>query len=136
MSDPSLELQKAIRSRLAASSAVTVLVPTTAIVDRNSRPEVFPCIVIGEGQTVADEGLARTRTLAFADLHIWKSEPGLAGCKAIAGAIRSALTDAIWTLNGFHVADLYVSSSRFLRDPDGLHSHGIVSLQAALVETA
>ena len=136
MSEPSLDLQKAIRARLAASSAVTSLVPATAIMDRNWRPEVFPCILIGEGQTLAPEGLARSRFVVYADLHLWQSDPSLSSVKTIASAVRDALADGPRALDGFYVADLFVHGSRFMRDPDGVHSHGVMTLSATLVELA
>ena len=136
MTEPSLAMQAAIRARLVATSAVTSLVPATSILDKNSRPEVFPGIIIGEGQTVPDAGLSRTRHQTFFDLHIWATEPGLAVSKQIAGAIRDALADTFWNVPGLHVADLFISSSRFMRDPDGLHSHGVVTLSAFVKEVA
>jgi hypothetical protein len=135
MTEPSLAMQAAIRARLVATGAVTSLVPATSILDKNSRPETFPSIIIGEGQTVPDEGLARRRHQVFADLHIWQKEAGLVGAKQIAGAIRDALADTFWNVTGLHVADLHIASSRFLRDPGGLHSHGIITLQASVSET-
>lgn len=136
MTEPSLDLQKALRDRLIASSAVTSLVPAGHVLDKNGRPEVFPCILIGEGETMPDDGIARNRHQTFADLHLWATEPGLAGVKAIAGAIRGALSDGPLNVDGFRVADLRIERSRFLRDPDGIHSHGVVSLHARLVERA
>lgn len=136
MTEPSLALQAAIRSRLNASSAVIGLVPSNAIVDRNSTPVLDNSIVIGEGMTTPDDGLSRSRHEAFADLHIWRKEPGLVGAKQVAGAIRAALSDGPMTVDSFHVADLRVASSRFIRDPNGTHSHGIVSLVARVVEVA
>ena len=134
--EPSLDLQKAIRGRLIETSAVTSLVPAVHILDRNGRPEVFPCVLIGEGETMPDYGLARTRHQTFADLHLWKTEAGLVGVKEIAGAIRKALSDTILQTDHFYVADIYITQSRFLRDPDGVHSHGIVAVAARLVERA
>ncbi|PSM16116.1 DUF3168 domain-containing protein [Nitratireductor sp. StC3] len=136
MTEPSLSMQAAIRARLVATSAVTSLVPATNIMDRNKTPEVFPCILIGEGQTVPDEGLARRRHHVFSDLHIWATEPGLVVSKQIAGAVRDALADTFWNVTGLHVADLHIASSRFIRDPGGLRSHGIVTLQASVSEVA
>lgn len=136
MSEPSLYFNRAIRARLVASSAVTSLVPASSIIDRNARPELDNAIIIGEGMTVPDDGLARSRHEAFADLHIWRKEPGLVGSKQIAGAIRAALSDGPLAVELFHVADLRIASTRFLRDPNGTHSHGIVSLEARLVEIA
>ncbi len=134
--EPSLDLQKAIRDRLTSLSVVTSLVPASAILDRNSRPEVFPCILIGEGHTVPDDGLARKRHQTFADLHLWKTEAGLVGVKQIAGAIRQALSDTILVTDHFYVADAYIEQSRFLRDPDGVHSHGVMTVAARLLERA
>lgn len=134
--EPSLELQKAIRLRLVATSAVTSLVPATAIIDRNGTPEIFPCILIGEGQTVPGGLISRKHHEVFADLHIWTREPGVVTSKQIAGAVRDALGDALWNIAGLQVADLYVASSRFMRDPDGLHAHAVIGLSAQLVEVA
>lgn len=136
MSEPSLALQKAMRQRLAATSAVTALVPASAIMDRNARPEVFPCILIGEGQTGAPEGVSRHRHEVYADLHLWKAEAGLVGVKTIAGAVRAALADMPRLIDQHRIADLYVQQTRFLRDPDGVHSHGVLTVAAVLVGAA
>ncbi len=134
--EPSLELQKAIRARLVASTAVTTLVPAASILDRNGLPATFPSILIGEGQTVPGGLISRTQHQVYLDLHIWVKETGLVTSKQVAGAIRNALTDTRWTVTGLHIADLHVSGSRFLRDPGGLYSHGVISLSAIAVEVA
>lgn len=134
--EPSLDLQKAIRARLIAASAVTSIIPATAIVDRNATPALDHSIVIGEGIAAPDDGLARTRHHVVADVHVWRKEPGLAGSKQVVGAIRDALNDGPLILDMHHVADLRITSTRFLRDPGGLHSHAVLSLEARLVEFA
>lgn len=134
--DPSLAMQKALRARLVAASAVTALVPAANILDKNNRPEVFPSIIIGEGQTVPGEGIMRQRHVTFGDLHIWHAEPGLVQSKAVAGAIRQALVAPLYDVDWYKVADLRIISTRFMRDPDGIHSHGVVSIEAQLVEVA
>ena len=134
--EPSLVLQTAVRARLVASSALVALVPADNVRDANGVPAIFPRIVIGEGMTSPAGDIARRRHDAFLDLHIWVAESGLVTSKQIAAAIRAALVDARWDLSGLEVADLYVASSRFMRDPDGLHSHGIISLTAIVKETA
>ena len=134
--EPSLELQKAIRGKLVAASAVISLVPAESILDSNGLPSVFPCILIGEGQSVAGSDIARRRHDCYLDLHVWTEEPGLVHSKAISGAIRGALFDAVWTVPGIHVADLHITQSRFMRDPDGKHGHAVVSITAMVKETA
>lgn len=134
--EPALDLQKALRARLVGASVVTSLVPASAILDRNARPAPFPSIIIGEGQTTPDDGIARNRHMVFADLHIWATETGTVVSKQIAGAIRAALNDGRLTLDHHRVVDLRILSTRFMRDPDGLHSHGVVSVEARLMEVA
>ncbi|WAJ26277.1 DUF3168 domain-containing protein [Antarcticirhabdus aurantiaca] len=132
--EPSLPLQAAIRARLIATSAVTSIIPASAIVDRNATPALDHSIVIGDGISGPDDGVARNRHMVVADLHIWRKEAGVVGAKQVAGAIRAALMDGPLPVAGFHVADLRIASTRFLRDPGGAHSHGVVSLEARLVE--
>ena len=86
-SDPSLVLQKAIRQRLIASGDVLALVPETSVMDSNGRPEVTPCILIGEGQSV----LRRFNATCYATLHVWVQEPGLVKAKDIGSAIVAAV---------------------------------------------
>lgn len=133
-----LETQKAIRARLIATSAVTALVPASHILDVNQRPAPDPSIIMGDSQQV-DEGtsLKRRHSRIFHSLHIWKREPSLEGVKTIAGAIREAIHAGRLAMPaGLACADLLVSSTRFLRDPDGETSHGIVVVEALIAEVA
>lgn len=137
MSDPSLAMQRAIRTRLIDTAAVTALVPANNIVDRNQRPVLDPSIVLGEDQIV-DEGadLMRSRVRVYQTLHIWKRENSLTGVKAISGGIRRAIRSSRFFLNDadFQCVDCRISSARFLRDPDGETSHGIVTLDCLVTE--
>jgi hypothetical protein len=133
---PEIALQKTIRARLIGTAAVTGLVPAVSILDTNARPAPDPSIIIGEGQAV-DEGdsISRSLTRVYLDLHVWKKEPSTAGVKAIAGAIRGAMkTGKLAAVDGFHFADCYVQSTRFMRDPDGESSHGVVTINAKVLE--
>jgi len=136
MTEPSLALQAAIRARLVGTSAVTAIIPASSILDRNATPALDNSIVIGEGVTGLDEGIARNRHLVVADLHVWRKEPGLVGAKQVVGAIMDAFRDGPLTVTGFHVVDLRIASSRFLRDPGGQHSHAILTLECRMMELA
>ena len=85
---------------------------------------------------VADAiGVSRLAEVRRQELHVWQREPSLEGAKTIAGAIRSAIHSARLTLApGLHCADARVSSMRFLRDPDGEHSHGVVVVEVLVSE--
>ena len=133
--NPEIALQTALRARLVSTAAVVALVPASAILDRNEQPAPDPSVIIGEGQSV-DEGnsIARDLVRVYMDVQVWKREPSTAGVKAIAGAIRAALKARLVLTNGFHCADSLVRSMRFLRDPDGLTSHAVITVSALVEE--
>ncbi|MGP2493510.1 DUF3168 domain-containing protein [Mesorhizobium sp. PUT5] len=131
-----LALQKALRARLVATGAVTALVPAASILDANQRPAPSPSIIIGEGQAIEGDRLDRRDQRLVLTLHVWKKEPGITGVKAIAGAIRAALSLKFEENDGYHFADCRVSSMRFLRDPDGETAHGVVTVEALVCEVA
>lgn len=132
MTEPSLALQKTIRARLVAEPTVTALVPAENILDRNHRPERFPLIGIGEGTCVFADSLDTFHDRVFADIHIWTTEEGLFGAKTITGAVRAALADRPWTVDGHRCAALRVTGVRFMRDPDGEHAHAVITVDAIL----
>lgn len=133
-----LEVQKALRARLVASEAVLALVPASNILDTNQRPAPRPAIILGESQSV-DTGtsIQRTHTRIYHTMHLWAREPSLERSKAIAGAVRSEMRKGRLALpEGLHCADLMVTGARFMRDPDGEHSHGVVTLEILVSEDA
>ncbi len=131
-----LALQRAIRARLVADPGVAELVPAAAILDRHQRPAPSPAIILGEVQAIDDGAdLARRRLRIAHTIHVWKHEPSLEGVAALCGRIRAALGAGRLALgDGFHCADLAVTSLRSLRDPDGETSHGVVTVEALVVE--
>jgi hypothetical protein len=127
--EPSLDLQKAIRARLLASADLTALVPADNVLDSTGRPERMPAVGIGEGQTV----YRRFSSTTHATLHVWVQEPGLTTSKQIASTIVAALKvdaqiEGVLILDNFVCHDLQVTQTRFLRDPHGSYSHGIVTV--------
>lgn len=134
--EPSLALQAAVRAALAADGAFTALIPAASILDVNMRPAVMPCLLIGEGQTLPGGDLARRNHEVYLDFHFWAIEPGTVFVKQAVAALRSTLADAIWTLAGLSVADAHITSARFMRDPDTVHSHAVVTLCCKVQEYA
>ncbi len=129
----SLAIQKAVRARLLDTPAVMLLVAATSIFDRNSRPEKFPCVIIGDGQTV-NEGttLTRSHVRVFSDLHVWTDDDSLVDVKVITGAVEKSLTAKL-TVEGFHVVDWSIRGARFMRDPGSI-GHAVLTVEALVNE--
>lgn len=130
MSEESLAVQKLIVTTLKANAPLLVLVPAASIFDRHARPEAFPCIIVGEAQTVGDDIDCGPLSDVYSTIHVWTKEDGFRECKSISGAVRRALWQATGTYDGFHVMDTIFEDSRFLRDPSGEHSHGVVTFMS------
>jgi len=136
MSEPTLALQTAIRSRLISTPAVTTLVPASRIIEGPTRPERFPSIIFGSGQTVfAGRAYSWRHVWAYLDIHIWTLEGGTEAARRIANEIDRALVPPL-TVPGFELlgGNFNVTAARFFRDPDALHGHGVMSVQALLGE--
>lgn len=131
-----LALQKAVRGRLISTPAIVAVVPARRIVDRHSRPYSPPLILMGDDLTLRDERLplTRHRVSVMHDLHIFLNELSFEGVKRLAGLIRAALEGASLpaTNEPWRVVDCWVPRTRFLRDPDGETSHGVVTVEALL----
>lgn len=56
--------------------------------------------------------------------------------KAIAGFAREALWRGPWTVEGHRCVNIRIEHARFMRDPDGIHSHGVMTVTAILQEDA
>lgn len=129
--DPSLVLQEAIRLRLIASPELMALVQADHVMDANGRPEIMPAVYLGEGQTL----FRRWDATTYATLHVWFAEPGLVQCKEAVSAVVAALridaqTDGVLRIDGFTVHDMQATQTRYLRDPHGPFSHGVVTVAA------
>lgn len=135
VSEPSLAAQRLAVVTMRANAALLKLVPASNIFDRHTRPEVFPCVVVGEAQTVADEAECVVGSEVFLTIHVWTVEQNFTTCKEIAGAVRSALRGLEGKFDG-HELWFTFEDSTFLRDPSGSHSHGVLNFMAIAEELA
>lgn len=131
-----LAVQKALRTRITTTAALMQHVPADNVLDTNQRPSPVPSIILGESQSV-DEGtsLRRAHTRVYHTVHVWTREASTEQVKVICGEIRCAIGMGRLELAApLHCADLLVSSMRFLRDLDGEHAHGVVTVEVLVTE--
>ncbi len=131
--EPSLAFQQAIRERLVTTPAVLALVSADRIIDGAARPENFPCIIIGDGQTVLEGHYPGWRNVTvYCDLHIWALEAGLAAVKTIGNEVWTAIGQTL-DVPGYLLTDgVHTTGARYLRDPTEKHGHAILSVKALM----
>lgn len=132
-SDPSYELQIAIREMLLESDDVTAVVPVDHVIDATKRPELFPRINISVGQVTFD----RFFCTAHADLHLWVREEGSETVAGLTNAVIDAVSidpqiDGVLRLPNFVCHQLSVDSAKRIPDPDAEISHAVVSMTATV----
>lgn len=129
MSEASLAAQRLAVASMRARSALLDLVPALNIFDRHSRPEIFPCIIVGEAQTVGNDTDCFDLSDVFLTIHVWAEETGFVRCKEIAGEVRRALRGIEGQQDGFELTFTF-GDATYLRDRDGIHSHGVLTFEA------
>lgn len=134
MSEPSLSAQKLLVDTLRARPGITALVPATNIFDRNTLPEAFPCIIIGEGQTVEDDAECVIGSEVYMTVHVWTTEPGMALCKMIAGEIRRAVKNLSAVVEGIAL-DAFFQDANYMRGTTGDNAHGVVTVKFLAEDT-
>lgn len=134
MIEPSLAVQKTLVTRL--KNPAIYQLSGVAVIDRGGRPEVFPCIIVGQAHTIFPDYFDTFSISTVADLHIWTKEDDLVSVKSIAGYAREALWRGPWTVEGHRCTNIRIEQARFMRDPDGIHSHGVMTITAILQEDA
>lgn len=136
MIEPSVAIQTALRSTLIADSAVTALVQPDRIRSGSTRPDKYPCVIMGHGQTAylgrASGGQYMARVNL--DVHIWAIEDGADTAKAIGFAVSRAVIGMADEQDGFAIDQLDQPRIVWLRDPQPelAYTHGVLEIEAVI----
>lgn len=131
MADVDLELQGAIINRLKADPAVTALV-AGRVYDSVPQGAPFPYITYGPSDVLQDDADCIVAFDIDVQIDVWSRAVGFPEAKKIAGAVRAALhqVDLVLPTNALVFLEHRQTSMR--RDPDGLTSHGLISLNSVI----
>ena len=118
------EIQKAIYDALIASPAIA----GGRVYDRVPENPTFPYIGIGDEQSIDDGNACDDGWEVSSDVHVWSRAVGFPETKGLVSAIVPRLA-AISAVPGFTLIAAGVENTRVFRDPDGLTSHGVISVR-------
>lgn len=128
MHDASLALQKAVIARLRAEVALV----SARVFDRVEAGTTMPYIALGAAQVVDDEAGCIDGATCYLTLHIWSRGVGAVEARRVSDQAMAALTG--WrpdlAADGFALVDLRCTGGQTLADPDGLTTHGILTIEA------
>lgn len=135
MSDPAeVAVQKALFDLWVADAGVHALV-ADRIHDRPPPEPTFPYVSFGPVQTLDREECAASVEVAL-QIDVWSRAVGSVEAKRIAAVLRDAVRTAnaagSLTLPGWHLPIIRFRDTRVMRDPDGLTTHAVVTLECHL----
>lgn len=135
MGTPSEDLQKAVLEALLADAEVAAVVGDRV---RDGRPLAGDAaqITFGPSDYTPDDMdciAARVETIQL-DCWVRDSTKRLHPARALADKVKAALHGADLALDTHALANLRVVGVRAMMDPDGLTSHGIVTVEALVEE--
>jgi len=128
MSDPSLQVQKAIVEALRNAS-----VAGGRIYDEAPENATFPYVTMGECQVLPDKADCIDGAEIFPQIDVWSRATGYPETKTIVSEVLAALDDnAALPVDGYLVVVFEFMEVRYLRDPDGITRHGAVTFHGLL----
>lgn len=128
MASPSLELQGAIVARLKAWAGLSGTV-NGRVYDAVPAGAAFPYITVGEGDETSDDADCIDGFEISLDIDIWSRANGYPEAKRISDEVRNAIKSADLTLPTNALVEFRHRQTRFLRDPDGLTSHAVMTFE-------
>lgn len=128
MASPSLELQGAIVARLKASAGLTALIGGR-VYDAVPSNALFPYVTVGEGDETSDDADCIDGFEISLDIDVWSRAVGFPEAKRISDEVRKALKSPDLTIPTNALVDFRHRQTRFLRDPDGLTSHAVMTFE-------
>jgi hypothetical protein len=132
---PAEELQRVVFAALTANATLMGLVD--GIYDRVPTPGFAArqaYISFGPHQVVADDADCITGGEHTLQIDVWSRAVGAMSAKAICGRVKTLLHEQDLPFSEHALAELLVASSQTFADPDGVTTHGVVLVEAAIEE--
>lgn len=129
------ELQKLIIDTLKADAAVSAIVGSN-VFDYPPSSDPFPRITIGAFDSIPDDAECISGDEVTMQIDCWVRDGGRKHpCSALVDAAKKALHEANLTLpDPYALSSMRVILSRVVSDPDGLTTHGILTVRALVEE--
>jgi uncharacterized protein DUF3168 len=127
--DPALPLQKATLAWLNNHSTGPKV--SGRIYDGVPSNPVKPYISFGPFQMLPEHGDCLNGGEVFMTLDAWAAGPSTVQVKDIGAAIAADLDEAPIVLDGGQrLVDISIEQTQYLRDPDGLTAHAVITVHA------
>lgn len=128
MRDASLAIQRAVYATLLGATDAGASV-FDAVPGEPDKVGPFPRITFGDALSVPWSADCVSGSVTVFDVHVWSREVGFPEAKRIGGQVVALLDEVEIDIEGFRLIECRVDDVRYLRDPDGLTSRGVIALR-------
>lgn len=129
MIDPTLPLQSAVVTALKADATVAALV-SARVYDLPPPAPTKPYVTIGEFQMIPDRADCLDGAETAIPVHGWSQTSSTVQVKQLGAAIIAALDEVELSLSGHRTVLFELEQVQYVRDPDGITNHTIVTFRA------
>lgn len=137
VADASDPLQKAIRAALVAAPGLAPLVGTRIYDAVPAGGATKPYLSFGPFDVITEEADEYEGSDTTIQIDAWADGPDSVGVKRVGREVRAALHGASLALDqNQRLVALTVEQIRYLRDPDGITAHGVITIRARTEPTA
>lgn len=126
ITDPSYEIQQSVVAALKGSAQLAAIVGVQ-VFDRVDPAKIPPYVNVSSASFVPELGEGTDAGQSYIEVHGWSEKPGYGEAYKIGAAVIAALHDADLVVAGRPVQSILLETARYLRDPDGVTSHGVFS---------
>ena len=127
-SDPSLALQKGTLSIMKAGA--TGALTGGRIYDGVPGGAQKPYVSFGLFQVLPEHGDCLDGGEAFVTIDAWAAGPDTVQVKQIGAAIAADLDRVEIVVDGQRLIELSIEQAQYMRDPDGITAHAVITLHA------
>jgi len=133
MSAPDNEFQSAVFNLLVADTDVGALVGDR-IYDRVPMAgDIPPYITFGPADATNEDADCIPSENHALQIDVWsEKQGGSKECKAITYAVKKALHEVSVNLPTHALVEMRITQRRHFRDPDGITSHGVMTVEAMI----
>lgn len=127
-------LQKLVWETLTGDAAVIAIVGNR-VFDRPPTGAQAPYVCFGPSDMTDDEADCIPGYVEALQIDCWsEAQDGKRECKALVSAVKKCLHKLTGNLDVGALASARVSLTRVVDDPDGISTHGIVTLEVSIEE--
>lgn len=132
---PSVELQRKIYQALTLSAGLQASAAGgVRVYDRVPEKPVFPYVSFGPEDCQEAGADCLEAGEYYLQLDVWSRQPGKVEAKEICHAVQRALRLEALSLTQNALSELMWEKTRVMDDPDGLTTHGVLTVRAMIEE--